>query len=317
MLKNDCRFMVSQYSKFFSFLYIEGWFYSPNERLTNFSIDNCEFSHIKTAIGFDHGGVYKSFGPGLGFRAEIFFDQLPENYFDINLIFETNLGKKIIVTSQELINDNLTRSSTTLLTNNFMDQLTKIVYSGTRPKVLDIGGRARSGLDRSKLFPGCDVTVLDLIAGENVNVVGDAHLLSKYFPENHFDAVYSVSVFEHLLMPWKVVLEINKILKPNGIGFIFTHQTIGLHDLPWDYFRFSENSWDGLFNLKTGFAITEVASSFPTFIIPFMLKPSKIYAEKSSGYEGSAVTFRKISDTKLVWDVFLSEIIDTNYPTIN
>jgi SAM-dependent methyltransferase len=52
--------------------------------------------------------------------------------------------------------------------------------------------------------------------GEGVDPVGDVHKLSQSFPLGHFDFVFSVSVFEHLLFPWKAVLEINKVLKTGG-----------------------------------------------------------------------------------------------------
>jgi hypothetical protein len=44
-----------------------------------------------------------------------------------------------------------------------------------RPRLLDIGGRARSGIQRSDGFPHCDTTVLDIIAAPGVDVVADAH----------------------------------------------------------------------------------------------------------------------------------------------
>lgn len=44
-----------------------------------------------------------------------------------------------------------------------------------RGKLLDIGGRNRSKIDRSKEFPSFDVTVLDILDGDNVDVVADAH----------------------------------------------------------------------------------------------------------------------------------------------
>ncbi|WP_373690468.1 methyltransferase domain-containing protein [Sphingobium sp. DEHP117] len=65
----------------------------------------------------------------------------------------------------------------------------------------------------------------------------------QFFEASSFDAVYSVSVFEHLLMPWKVALEMNRVLRMGGIAYIHTHQTLGLHDMPWDFWRFSDTSW--------------------------------------------------------------------------
>ena len=38
------------------------------------------------------------------------------------------------------------------------------------------------------------------------------------------------------------------MLKPGGVVITQTHQTWPVHDRPWDFFRFSKDSWRGLFN---------------------------------------------------------------------
>lgn len=183
--------------------------------------------------------------------------------------------------------------------------------------ILDIGGRARSRIDRSLQYPGKHVTVFDVLPGDNVDVVGDAHELSNHFPSDTFDAAYSVSVFEHLLQPWKVVLEINKILRPGGTVLIHTHQTLGMHDMPWDFLRFSIDAWDGFFNQKTGFEIIERAARQPSYIVPFVMREGKETAENSAGFEGSTVLARKIGpyDPALNWPVATRDAIQTIYPT--
>ena len=93
--------------------------------------------------------------------------------------------------------------------------------------MLDLGGRDRSGLDRRQQYPNQNVTVIDIHPGDNVDIVGDAHELTDLLQPQSFGAVISVAVFEHLAMPWKVVLGMNHCLQNNGLGFIVTHQTIG------------------------------------------------------------------------------------------
>jgi SAM-dependent methyltransferase len=92
------------------------------------------------------------------------------------------------------------------------------------PSILEIGSRNVSGITRRNLFSHCsDYIGFDVLAGDGVDIVGDAHKLSESFPLEHFDFVYSISVFEHLLFPWKAVLEINKVMKPEGYVFVSTH----------------------------------------------------------------------------------------------
>ncbi len=315
MIVNDCEFMVDSVSKFHSYIFIEGWFYSrKGDNLKDLSIHGCVVNSVKKTIGFDYGGVLAELGPGLGFRIELFFDEVPTDLLDSTLSFLTSSGATIEATLSELCSDRLARSHGNELGKKFNKVLQSASINSYRPRVLDIGGRARSGLDRSKSFPGCDVTVIDILPGDNVDVVGDVHELSRYFPVGHFDAVYSVSVFEHLLMPWKVVLEINKVLKNDGVGFIFTHQTIGMHDLPWDFFRFSDTAWDSLFNAFTGFKILARSLDYPTYVVPFILRLDKFNAEKSAGFEGSSILFQKVSDSSLSWNVSVQDIVSTQYP---
>lgn len=193
------------------------------------------------------------------------------------------------------------------------NQFHAIIGKIDKPKLLDIGGRSRSAIDRSKMFPRADVTVLDVLPGENVHVVGDAHSMSDILPPESFDAVYSVAVFEHLLMPWKVAVEMNAVMKPGAIGFVVTHQTIGMHDMPWDFWRYSDRAWDGIFNEHTGFRILDRVLALPQFILPFKIRPEKMDSEKAAGFEYSAVLFQKTGAASAKWDVPMS-IVDTMYP---
>ena len=182
-------------------------------------------------------------------------------------------------------------------------------------RVLEIGSRARSGLTVRDSIPSKHAyTGLDILPGPNVDVVGDAHDASALFPANHFAAIFARSVFEHLAMPWKVVLELNRILQPDGYVFIMTHQTWVLHEEPWDFWRYSKHSWPSLFNAATGFEIVATAHG----------EPARIHAMWDSGivydmashpaFLSSAVIARKTGDTSLTWPVQLSHVTNGGYP---
>jgi Methyltransferase domain len=104
----------------------------------------------------------------------------------------------------------------------------------------------------------------DIVEAPNVDVVGDAHHLSSLFRQYEFDAIYAAYVFEHLLMPWKVAVEMNKIMKVGGIVMVLTHHTWPLHEQPWDFWRFSDNAWHAIFNTYTGFRIIKTALGEPS-----------------------------------------------------
>jgi len=182
--------------------------------------------------------------------------------------------------------------------------------------VLEIGSRARSGVSRRELFKDKNYIGIDVLPGENVDIIGDAHELSNLVKDKKFNVIFSMSVFEHLKMPWKVVLEMNKVMELGGVAYISTHQTVGMHDLPWDFWRFSDTAWHSLFNKYTGFEIIQTSLSFPMRIVPFISvgdNELKDY-EKSAGFYHSCVIVRKIADTNLSWNVPSDKIGEGNYP---
>lgn len=118
-------------------------------------------------------------------------------------------------------------------------------------EILEIGSRNVTGTNLRNIFSKAKYTGFDYYPGENVDVVGDAHKLSQYF-DKKFDLIFSSAVFEHLAMPWKVSIEIIKLLKLNGYVFIETHYSFSSHERPWHFFQFSENALDVLFPEKFG-----------------------------------------------------------------
>ncbi len=307
----ETELMLDSFSKFFNTVYINGWFFDPYDSLARVEIVGNRLIACKAEVGLDHGGVRETLGEKLGFSAQCLFDS-DISYEAIELIFTTKAGQILRVQAKDLCEDRLSRYSTFSLSQEFFNVVNN---AGAGQQLLDIGGRDRSSIDRRTLFPDAKVTVLDILPGENVDVVGDAHRLSEYLPASSFDFVLSVSVFEHLLMPWKAAIEIAKILKLGGIGYIHTHQTIGLHDAPWDFYRFSKYCWPALFNVHTGFEIIRSEMDVENFIIPFVLRPDKLDAERSAGCESSAVMIRKIGEPQVDWPVRLNEILSDMYPT--
>lgn len=184
-------------------------------------------------------------------------------------------------------------------------------------RLLEIGSRNVTGQVRKELFPNTDYVGFDIHAGDNVDVVGDAHQLSSYFEPESFDAVFTMSVFEHLLMPWKVVLEMNKVLKPSGLVYLTTHPTWPAHELPWDFWRFQKNSFYGLFNRYTGFSIEKLEEGLPCRIVSLVDDEATRPLLYEKANLGVALIARKTgeSDPELKWDVNLDDVADSSYPT--
>lgn len=308
MVINDNHFMIDRCTKFLNYLHIFGWFHhEKDDRLKNISLLHPEIIAYKAEGHTEHKGVEK-LGANKGFYISALFENqhFPQ---DAKIIFEKVDGEIILCDLDDLRKEALDQNSSRMH-GLFSEEINKKPDT----KILDIGGRARSRLDRSKLYPHHEVTVVDILEGENVDVVGDAHQLSKHFEPDSFDFFLSVSVFEHLLMPWKAAIEIAKILKVGGVGLVHTHQTLGMHDLPWDFWRFSLDAWPALFNEKTGFEIIASCMSHPQFITPFVWREDKADCEKSAGFEGSTVLVRKIGEPKVNWEIEVDDVIKTEYP---
>ena len=183
------------------------------------------------------------------------------------------------------------------------------------PRVLEVGARARSGnVYRSWLPEGATYVGTDIVDGENVDAVGDAHRLSQFLPVDSFDAAYSVSTMEHLAMPWVAAVEMNRVLKPGGVAYVATHQTWPVHDAPWDFYRFSEYSWHTLFNRYSGFEILEVAAGEPGHVVAHVVHPPTNGLELQPAFLSTAVLARKTGPTDLVWAADAGAVVAGAYP---
>lgn len=171
--------------------------------------------------------------------------------------------------------------------------------------VLEIGSRRRAATTQVLDFRSSarSYVGIDILDGPNVDVVGDAHELSQLVPDRQFDLIYSQYVFEHLAMPWVVVSEINKLLRPGGDVVIITNHSIGLHDLPWDFWRFSESAWKALFNPDTGFELVKAGLGEPVKITPLRYHDGFRDHEGGVGYQASFAWARKIADVAPRWPV--------------
>jgi len=310
MKLDDYEFMADAVTKFYNTLRVYGWFHHPSDPLVAVDILHDDRLAVTTAIGFDHGGVLESLGKGKGFSIQTLRKTEDFNE-DAELSFTTRSGWTAAIRLTDLCKDRnaIPLRPASVMMNKFLD-----LVNAEGMRILDIGGRSRSKTDLSALFGNADCKVLDILPGENVDVVGDAHVMSSLFPAAHFDAIYSVSVFEHLLMPWAVVPQMNKILKPGGLALIFSHQTLGIHDPPWDFWRFSDTAWDALFNHQTGFEILERAMDFEQYVLPHIWRPNKTNEERVVGFEGAVVLVRKTGECKMSWPLTPRDLIGSSYP---
>jgi SAM-dependent methyltransferase len=130
--------------------------------------------------------------------------------------------------------------------------------------ILEVGSREVTGKSVAReRFSLAEYTGLDYYAGANVDVVGDAHALSEYFPEKKFDVIFSSACFEHFAMPWLVSTEMQKVLKVGGYLFVETHFSWSSHERPWHFFQFSDLGLRVLFPEVFGMKCVDAGVSNP------------------------------------------------------
>lgn len=120
--------------------------------------------------------------------------------------------------------------------------LIELVGAGS---VLVVGG-ATVGKGTEALYEAnVHVTSFDVYATALTDLVADAHQIP--FANETFDAVVVQAVLEHVLEPQKVVDEIHRVLKPNGVVYAETPFLQHVHEGPYDFTRFTESGHRWLF----------------------------------------------------------------------
>jgi len=200
--------------------------------------------------------------------------------------------------------------------NDGFDTMLQRFRAASQPgdRVLEIGSRARSGNTyRHLVHPEVEYVGLDVTAGPNVDVVGDAHHLSRHV-DGIFDAVFSISVFEHLVMPWMAALEMNRVMKAGALAYIQSHPAWPLHEEPWDFLRFSKDAWDGLFNSHTGFEVVDKGYAMGCLVVPDFAVGGHLQGlDGARSYLLSACLVRKVGPAKVRWDAEAADVYDLKY----
>jgi len=116
----------------------------------------------------------------------------------------------------------------------------------TGGKVAELGG---SGNSFGAQMPEFDFSYLSLYpeAGRDNVLVADV-TQCDYLPEESFDAIFSVSVFEHVAKPWKAAEQLTRLLKPGGIMYHAAPFSYFYHGAPADFWRFTPDAFRLMFS---------------------------------------------------------------------
>jgi hypothetical protein len=166
-----------------------------------------------------------------------------------------------------------------------------------RLELLELGGRVLPNTASAwrERFNGASRYIgFDIHEGPGVDVAGDAHRLSEIIGREAVDAIFSVAVLEHIAMPWIVARECNRTLRMGGILHLTTHQSWPVHEMPNDFWRFSDVALKMLFGPMHGFEVLEAGMNGR--IVMSHRTPLAAYAAlpTSVAYRGVWIFARKV-----------------------
>lgn len=115
-----------------------------------------------------------------------------------------------------------------------------------RPRILVVGGgKIGSGMKQFAGSAEIDLIATDVYLSPQVKVVCDGHHLP--FKDESFDGVVIQAVLEHVLDPTRVVDEIYRVLRPNGLVYAETPFMQQVHEGAFDFTRWTESGHRRLF----------------------------------------------------------------------
>lgn len=136
----------------------------------------------------------------------------------------------------------------------------KIMFENFVPRymqgiVLDVGCGHAPYLDLVKQYASQLIPLDHKISHQDQQVCADVCQLP--FGNDSFDCLLSTQVFEHVVNPFEAIQEAGRVLTSGGTLLLSVPHLSRLHELPHDYFRFTENGLRHLAHIG-GFEVVEI-----------------------------------------------------------
>lgn len=124
-----------------------------------------------------------------------------------------------------------------IVLNRELNRLIERLNESQPSKVLDVGAKDAPYAENIH----CDqYLTLDLDPAHDPDLCCDVHDIDSH--DNAFDAIIATEVLEHTHSPRRVVSEIHRVLKPEGICLLSVPFIYQYHPDPKDYFRYTRDS---------------------------------------------------------------------------
>ena len=166
--------------------------------------------------------------------------------------------------------------------NNFKFLANQIT---SKTKVLIIGGGSRGeGMDY--FYKACErnsvlIESIDIYESENITAIADAHYLP--YVSSSFDLVIIQAVIEHVLDPDRVVSEIFRVLKNNGLVYSETPFMQSVHEGAYDFTRYTHSGHRWLFKSFKEISSGVIQGGFTATLFIFSYCLSGIFRNRYIG----------------------------------
>ena len=179
-----------------------------------------------------------------------------------NSIIKRN-GESIVVRKQSRfrnwIKSHLLRPDGNKITSEIAQEFVgKLKSKAKKPRLLIIGGGVKGiGTDIFYDDPDIQVISFDIYASPLTQFIADAHQIP--LETGSIDGVWIQYVLEHVLEPWVVASEIDRILNYEGVVYSETPFLQQVHEGAYDFVRFTHNGHRWLFRgfteIKSGISM--------------------------------------------------------------
>ncbi len=123
------------------------------------------------------------------------------------------------------------------LNNNLLKEVEILNKKNTKNNILNIG--AGGELSKIvKMITNGNLVNIDIDENRAPDMVMDATDLK--FENESFDAIFLMEVLEHISEPQLAISEIYRTLKKDGLLVMSSPFVFGLHDKPYDFFRYTK-----------------------------------------------------------------------------
>src|SRR5574339_822128 len=133
----------------------------------------------------------------------------------------------------------------------FLEKELKVVPDAARGTLLDLGCGAQPYRPLYRRYFRRTVTGDHMVRSK---IDAQLDILALPFDDNAFDAVILSEVIEHVADPMRALSEIQRVLKKGGLLFLTWPFIHPLHELPYDYARYTEFGMHQLLR-KSGFRL--------------------------------------------------------------